>query len=463
MPKTQKSVKKPIRSLAVLALLSLLSGCMVNNGVLPSTDEAPYDTSHTISPLDPSSPSGNGSGQNDTEHSLRPSDKSEETTEAVPESTTEAMSESTTESEPQSSSPARTQRITIVAVGDMLMHPDVSGLAFKEDGSVNYDFIFEPVWDETTNADLAVVNNEVPFGGNEYGLRNYPAFNVLTELGDAEAKAGFDVILNATNHVRDMGTKGIERTMEFWKKYPQILTVGVHETQEDYNSLHIVDVKGVKIAIFNYVYGVNAGVDPEKPYLIDLMTTPYLDKIKAEIERAERAADFTIVFPHWGEEYHLNQTKGQEDWARFFTECGADLIIGTHPHCLEPVKRITSPNGNTSLCYYSLGNYISMQDETISMLGGLAKITLILDENGKPGIETYELQPLISHYGASITWCYVVRLENYTEALVNQHAIKVHNFPGDGARKGSRMNDQYPYSLQTLYRIWDQFRSNSDW
>ncbi len=395
-----------------------------------------------------------------------PREAEAETTVTVP--PTEATEPPTEATEPPTepttieTQPPEPERITIVAVGDMLMHPDVSGLAFQPDGSINYDFIFAPVYDEIRNADVAVVNNEVPFGGNEYGLRNYPAFNVFTELGDAEAKAGFDIILNATNHVRDMGTKGILRTLEFWKKYPEITTLGAHESQEDYNKIHIINVNGVKIALFNYVYGVNAGVDPERPYLIDLMTTPYIDKIQAEIQRAEQIADFTIVFPHWGEEYYLNATQGQKEWARFFTECGADLIIGTHPHCLEPVKRITSPNGNTSVCFYSLGNYISMQDETISMLEGLAKITLIV-ENGKPRIERYEIQPLVAHYDQTISWCYNVRLENYTQALVNQHAIKVHGLPGDGARKGSRMNDQYPFSLETLHAVWNQIVSNSDW
>lgn len=433
-----------IKTAAVLlaAFFMFLQGCAIRN--IDSWTEAP--------------------SENGTEALTEAPGKSEApTAETAPVTeATDAPTEPTTEETTAETEPPEPERITIVAVGDMLMHPDVSGLAFQEDGSVNYDFIFEPVLDETLNADIAVVNNEVPFGGNEYGLRNYPAFNVFTELGDAEAKAGFDIILNATNHVRDMGTKGILHTMEFWKQYPEIMTVGVHENEADYNSLHIYEVKGVKIAIFNYVYGVNAGVDPERPYLIDLMTTPYIDKIKAEIMRAEQVADFTIVFPHWGEEYYLSQTKGQEEWARFFTESGADLIIGTHPHCLEPVKVITSPNGNTSLCYYSLGNYTSMQDETISMLEGLAKITLVV-EDGKPRIEKYEMQPLVSHYDQTISWCYNVRLENYTQKLVDEHAIKVCGLPGDGARKGSRMNDQYPFSLETLYRIWNQILDKSDW
>ena len=453
-PRTRNIMRSIRRAVSLLILISLLSGCMVNNGVIPTADELTVSESETRVPVT-SVPSSE-----DAASDL--SGESSDSSEALPAETTPAPTEPTTERETHWKGPIRGERITIVAVGDMLMHPDVSGLAFKADGSINYDYIFEPVLDETLNADLAIVNNEVPFGGNEIGLRNYPAFNVFTELGDAEAKAGFDVILNATNHVRDMGTRGIERTLEFWKKYPDILTVGAHLDEADYNALHIFEVKGVKIAVFNYVYGVNAGVDVARPYLIDLMTPPYIEKIQAELLRAEREADFTIVCPHWGEEYRLKQTSSQVEFARFFTECGADLIIGTHPHCLEPIKVITSPNGNQSLCYYSLGNYISMQDETISMLGGLAKVTLLIGPDGKPVIDAHELQPIVSHYDQTISWCYNVRLENYTQALVNQHAIKVCNLPGDGARKGSRMNDQYPFSLETLHSIWNYINENSD-
>ncbi|MBR6322628.1 MAG: CapA family protein, partial [Lachnospiraceae bacterium] len=156
-------------------------------------------------------------------------------------------------------------RITIAAIGDMLMHPGVSGNALMEDGTIDYSFIFEPIRSQIAAADIAVVNNEVPFGGNEHGLLNYPAFNVYSELGDAEAEAGFDVILNATNHVRDMGTEGILRTMEFWKKYPEIMSIGINESPEAQSTLHIIERKGVKIALFNYVYGINAGFPQDRP------------------------------------------------------------------------------------------------------------------------------------------------------------------------------------------------------
>ena len=337
----------------------------------------------------------------------------------------------------------------------MLMHPGVSGYAFQPDGSLNYDFCFNEIRTEIESADIAVVNNEVPFGGNEFGLQNYPNFNVYNELGDAEVRAGFDVILNSTNHVRDMGTAGILRTIDFWKKYPEVYSIGIHESQEDQDRIRIIERQGVKIALLNYCYGINAGFPYEQPFLIDMMRPEDRDRIARDLTLAEENADFTIVFPHWGEEYHLHQTPEQTEWAQFFTEYGADLIIGTHPHVLEPVQTVTSPNGNTSLCYYSLGNYISLQDETMSVLGGMAKIVLEADPEGVR-IAHHDMQYLVTDYRADVSWAYVYKLEDYTPELASQHGILVSGLPGNG------LNASYPFSIDTFYRIIDEVTSNAD-
>lgn len=347
------------------------------------------------------------------------------------------------------------QYITLVAIGDMLMHPGVSGYAFKADGSIDYSFIFDPIRDQVLNADIAAVNNEVPFGGNEYGLMNYPQFNVLTNLGDAEVAAGFDVILNASNHVMDMNTNGVLNTLNFWKKYPEVRILGIHESAEDQRAYKVIERAGKRIALFNYTYGLNAfGLPADRPYFIDLLTNDYREKIREELTRAEQEADFTIVFPHWGEEYQLHENQKQQEWAAFFTECGADLIIGTHPHCLEPVKTVTASNGNTSLCYYSLGNYISQQDETISILGGLAKVTLEADENGVRIVD-HGMDYLVTQYDETVTFSYVVRLENYTPYLAACHGINTLGAPGNGSGS-TPLNAYYPMNVDTLYRIIDE-------
>ena len=348
------------------------------------------------------------------------------------------------------------QIVTLVAIGDMLMHPGVSGYAFQADGSIDYSYLFDPIREEVEAADIAVVNNEVPFGGDQYGLQNYPNFNVFTNLGDAEIEAGFDVMLGATNHVMDMGASGTRNTINFWKKYPKAFLLGLHESHEDQQSLKIIERNGVKIALFNYTYGLNSfGLSASEPYLVDLMTPAYRDKIREELRRAEEEADFTIVFPHWGEEYQLKENGNQREWAQFFTENGADLIIGTHPHCLEPVESVTAENGNMSLCYYSLGNYISLQDETISMLGGLAEVTIVKGSDGVTEIMDHDLSYLVTQYDASVSWAYVRRLEDYSDTLAAQHGINTAHLPGNGNNPAGSLglNAYYPLCMDTFRRV----------
>ena len=346
-------------------------------------------------------------------------------------------------------------KLTIIAVGDMLMHPGVSGLAFQADGTLNYDFCFDPIREELSAADIAVVNNEVPFGGNEYGLSNYPNFNVYCELGDAEVRAGFNVILNATNHVRDMGTEGMLRTIEFWKKYPEVYSLGIHENEESQRTIRVIVKNGIRIALLNYCYGINAGFPYDQPYLVDMMRNEDRERIARDLQLAEEFADFTIVFPHWGEEYHLRETGDQDRWAELFTEYGADLIIGTHPHVLEPIRKITAENGNTSLCYFSLGNYISLQDETMSVLGGMAKVRLIADDDGVR-IDSHDIQYLVTQYEADVSWARVIRLEDYTQDLAQRHGIRTAGLPGNG------LNAAYPFSIDTFYRIIGEVNQYSD-
>ena len=379
--------------------------------------------------------------------------------------TTEATTETSSETQPPTTTPAPTTAaptttteaptkrfeqpayVSLISIGDMLMHPPVSALAIQPDGSYDYRFIFEPIQPFIDQADIAIVNNEVPFGGNEIGLQDYPLFNVVTELGDEEVRAGFDVVLCATNHVLDQNVAGLENTMNYWKQHPQVTVLGVHETEEDQYKIKIVEKNGIRIAMFNYTYGINSyGVPKDRPYLVDLLREEDKEKIRAELEQAEKEADFTIVFPHWGYEYHLVENDDQRNWATFFTECGADLIIGTHPHVLQPVRAITSPNGNQSLCYYSVGNYISAQDETFSVLGGMPKITLEADDEGTR-IVANDIQYFVTHYDANIGTPHVVLLENYTQEEASRHGIVVNNLPGNG------YNVYYPFSVDMLHRI----------
>ena len=146
------------------------------------------------------------------------------------------------------------------------------------------------------------------------------------------------------------------------------------------------------------------------------------DSVIDDLKRAQELADFVVVCPHWGKEYVLEQTKNQKNWAEIFTENGADLILGTHPHVIEPIEQIISENGNQALAYYSLGNFVNWTSGTGAgvsnrMVGGMAQVTISLDENGEAVITDYGVLPVVCHLEKGFGGVTVYPLSEYTEEL----------------------------------------------
>lgn len=162
------------------------------------------------------------------------------------------------------------------------------------------------------------------------------------------------------------------------------------------------------------------------PYLVNYLKE---DKIRADVEKAESIADFTIVCPHWGTEYRLESDAKQEKWTKLFFECGVDLVIGTHPHVIEPVEWITDEQGNGMLVYYSIGNFVNgtsstKGDLTHRMVGGIADVTLERNESGEVVIADYDAIPIVSHVaeGKEFTVYY---LSDYTSELAEENLINL--------------------------------------
>ncbi len=355
--------------------------------------------------------------------------------------------------EPPSSEPetenAAPVTVSLVAVGDMLMHTSASNPALMADGSYNYDYLFANVKDAIQSADIAVVNNEVIMGGNDKGNIGYPAFNVRTELGDAEVSAGFDVVLHASNHAIDQGAGGILNCLEYWNgSHPDTAVLGIHNSAENASQIYVRDVKGIKIAMLNYTYGLNGLEVPEgMEYTVDIMTDATKDKIASDIARAKEISDFVIVYPHWGTEYNLAADESQNSWAGFFAENGVDLVIGTHPHVIEPVQWIDRPDGGRMLVYYSLGNFVSVQYYNFSMLGGMAKVSITKDASGTY-ISDYDMDFLVTHYTAGRSVITTYFLDDYTDELASQHAILFE--PSD---KYMQVNQGYSFNIAGLRAI----------
>ena len=190
--------------------------------------------------------------------------------------------------------------VSLVMVGDILLHTPVAESGLMEDGSYDFTPLFANVADKIESADLALVNQEVIIGGAELGITGYPCFNAPYELGDALADTGFNVILYATNHAMDKGKKGVLNCLDFWNiNYPQMPILGIHESAEDAESIYIYEQDGMKIAILNYTYGTNGIALPaDMPYAVDLLEE---EKVKRDLAKAEELANFVIVCPHWGD------------------------------------------------------------------------------------------------------------------------------------------------------------------
>ena len=334
--------------------------------------------------------------------------------------------------------------LTIVMVGDVLLHTPVAESGKREDGGYSFEHLFANTRELTEAADLAMVNQEVILGGTELKITGYPAFNAPYELGDALAEAGFNTVLHATNHALDKGKKGLTNCLNFWESaHPDVNVLGIHGSAEDADEIFVFEKDGIRVAVVNYTYGTNGIPLPEDmPYAVDLLEE---EKLIRDLDRAEELADFTICCPHWGTEYVLEQTKHQRRWAKLMAEHGVDLIIGTHPHVIEPVCGLVREEDGTwtektagevdftqpgaVLCYYSLGNFVNWtsgigQGVANRMVGCMADVTLQKDREGKVFIQSFQTIPLVSHLEKGFGGVTVYPLSQYSEELAKRNEIR---------------------------------------
>jgi poly-gamma-glutamate synthesis protein (capsule biosynthesis protein) len=317
--------------------------------------------------------------------------------------------------------PPKKSEVSFVAVGDNLIHKPIINAA-KISGENEYDFkpIYSEIRSVIQSADLAFINQETLVAGEKFGYSGYPQFNGPFAIGEAIIDTGFKVINHATNHAYDKGKDAILKTIENYKKYNDILLLGIHASLVDRIKDRIVTINGISIGFLSYAYGLNGFILPENaPYLVSLIDK---DVMKKEIESLRPKCDFLIVSTHWGEEYKYKPNKEQEKLALFFADLNVDLVIGHHPHTLESVKWVEGKDKNKTLVYYSLGNFLSAQNKTPRMLGGMANM-VIKKDGAKTYIENPKLTPLITHYNQNFSDFKVYLLKDYNENLSKKHRL----------------------------------------
>lgn len=312
------------------------------------------------------------------------------------------VTQPTTEPTPAPTEPPTEPPITKVAtatvssVGDMLMHMPVINTGYNET-TREYDLtaIFDYIRDYTTSADLMVGNLETTLAGldNGYKYSGYPQFNCPDSVVDAMKAAGFDVVLTANNHSYDTRTVGLNRTLEVIKdRQLQYLGTKLAAEEKDYI---IQDCNGIRIGMLCYTYDTGTE-DPETIALNGITLTKEdsklvnsfdyneLDIFYADVEEnmaqmTEDGAEAVMLYIHWGEEYQLQANSSQKAIAQKLCDLGVDVIVGGHPHVVQPVELLTSTTDEDqkTVCLYSMGNAVSNQ-----RLGNLSSVKTAHTEDG---------------------------------------------------------------------------------
>ena len=265
--------------------------------------------------------------------------------------------------------------VSLLFAGDAMQHQAQIASARTTDG-YDYSGCFEAITDEVAAADYAIVNLETPCGGSPY--TGYPCFSAPDEFPIALQQAGFDLFLTANNHCLDRYSRGAQRTLHLLDSIGVDHT-GTYASQESFERFHplMVQVKGIRIAFLNYTYGTN-GFTPTLPLIVNYINR---DKIKKDIRRAkELNAELIVACLHWGDEYQLLPNAQQKELADLLTDEGVQLVIGAHPHVIQPMELRYDAQGNPrALIVYSLGNFISNMKTRDTVGGALVKVTVARD------------------------------------------------------------------------------------
>ncbi|MBR5539022.1 MAG: CapA family protein [Clostridia bacterium] len=293
---------------------------------------------------------------------------------------------------------------------------NAEGTDKKYDFSPSYTSI-KPLVEEH---DLAFINQETLMCGEGYDLSYYPRFNVPQELGDAVVDAGFDIIGLANNHMLDKGESGFLANLDYWET-KDVTLIGAYRNREAFDEITVIEQNGISIALLSFTYGTN-GLSLPKGSEVYI---PYIDdaELAAKVSEAEQLADITIVSMHWGNEFTFKVNDAQRSAANIICENGGDVIIGHHPHCIQPVEWIENGE-NKTLCVYSLGNFMSEMERDYKILGGMMSFTVEkLGEEGKAEVKNPLFIPTVFDYTRSFYNNHIYLLENYTAEQAKSHGM----------------------------------------
>lgn len=312
------------------------------------------------------------------------------------------------------------KKLSFAAVGDNIIYQaGFTDAKNRSDGSRAYNFLpnYENIADVISSADISFINQETLMAGEAYGYSDYPHFNSPQSLADDLITVGFDVISMANNHMLDMGTNGLGDTIAYYKTLSdRVMMIGGYENEADFATPRIIERDGIKIAFVAFTYATNGLVLSSSSDIY----VPYIDDaaVESSILAAKEQADLIFVSMHWGDENSFVPNSEQRYIAQLAADCGADVIIGHHPHVIQPMEWIEGREGNKTLCIYSLGDLIAVMTRASNMLGGLVTFDIV-QENDEFRIENPIFNPTVFHFGPSYYNGKIYFLSDFTSDLAS--------------------------------------------
>lgn len=295
---------------------------------------------------------------------------------------------------------------TLTSLGDTLCHNTQYWDAYNsKTDEYDFSYVYEDIKNYTLSSDITIGSLETTFAGKEKGYSNYPTFNTPDSLATALKDIGVDVVSLAGNHALDYGYTGLCRTIDVFNNIG-LSHLGTYKTAEDQEKILIKDVKGVKISFINYTYGTNGIPLPSgKEFCVNLIDK---DFIKKQINQAkEQNVDMIVACMHWGTEYRTTANSEQKYLANFLFENGVDVILGNHPHVLEPMekKTITLQDGTTKDVFvvYALGNFTADQRDEITRDSAILNLTITKNSDGKISIDKVNYVPIYMYKNTNVS------------------------------------------------------------
>lgn len=322
-----------------------------------------------------------------------------------------------TETKPKAEDSVKSFNMSIA--GDYIIYSTNYNYAQSLANGSGYDFspIVKKLKQFTDKCDVNYYDQETVLAASKLGVSDYPLFISPEEAGQAMVDLGYNLVSSATNHALDGGEEGIMTSREFWNKQKDVLFTGTFSSQEERDTPVIKECNDIKYTMLNYTYDTNGiPVPDDKPYLINVWPTDleindpakddkyqaYKEQVKKDIDSVKDKVDFLIVAMHAGVEYMPDESAYQDDMAQFLADNGVDLVIGTHPHCIEPARYI----GDT-LVFYSLGNLLCAQyqddnyNKVTSILSTFTVTKTTKDGETKISFENLENNLMYCYYDQS--------------------------------------------------------------